>query len=219
MRGARLGGAGAVLVGRDQARDDRLERVGFGGGQRFQRLEPRRCERRRRQGSRRFRCGGSRGWFCGGRGLRVGSYDSRCGAGHRGSGAGESDLLEQMAARDIAGRAAPVGVIGHDVLPGIFLNGLMVHPTHLRCKTALAHSAPSSVTLGRKTSVALALTGNPLPHLKIFLQKRLPQKGYPLSGANRFWTGFWERGHEQFSESKSPPYRGVASAARTSKLV
>ena len=60
---------------------------------------------------------------------------------------------------------------------------------------------------------------NLLPHLKIFLQKRLPQKGYPLSGANRFWTGFWERGHEQFSESKSPPYRGVASAARTSKLV
>ena len=59
---------------------------------------------------------------------------------------------------------------------------------------------------------------NLFPHLKIFLQKRPPQKGYPLSGENRFWTGFWERGHEQFSESKSPSYRGVASAARTSKL-
>jgi hypothetical protein len=61
---------------------------------------------------------------------------------------------------------------------------------------------------------------NLLPRLNFFLQKRLPQKGYPLSaGRNRFWTGFWERGREQFSESKSPPYRGVASAARTSKLV
>ena len=46
---------------------------------------------------------------------------------------------------------------------------------------------------------------NLFPHLKIFLQKRPPQKGYPLSGENRFWTGFWERGHEQFSESRSPP--------------
>jgi hypothetical protein len=45
--------------------------------------------------------------------------------------------------------------------------------------------------------------------------ERLP----PFWDRNRFWTDFWERGHEQFSESKSPPYRGVASAARTSKLV
>jgi metal-dependent hydrolase (beta-lactamase superfamily II) len=49
---------------------------------------------------------------------------------------------------------------------------------------------------------------NLLPHLKIFLQKRLPQKGYPLSGANRFWTGFWERGHEQFSEIQESPLPG-----------
>jgi hypothetical protein len=34
-------------------------------------------------------------------------------------------------------------------------------------------------------------------------------------GRNHFWTGFWQRGHEQFSESNSPLYRGVASAART----
>jgi hypothetical protein len=53
---------------------------------------------------------------------------------------------------------------------------------------------------------------NLLSHLKIFFAKRRPQKGYPVSGTNRFWTGFWERGHEHFSESKSPPYRGVASA-------
>jgi hypothetical protein len=45
--------------------------------------------------------------------------------------------------------------------------------------------------------------------------ERLP----PFWGRNHFWTGFWERGHEQFSESNSPPYRGVASAARSSKLV
>jgi hypothetical protein len=34
--------------------------------------------------------------------------------------------------------------------------------------------------------------------------ERLP----PFWGRNRFWTGFWERGHEQFSESKSPPTGG-----------
>src|SRR5262249_26718382 len=44
---------------------------------------------------------------------------------------------------------------------------------------------------------------------KFFLQKRLSQKGYPFSGGrNRFWTGFCQRGQKQFSESKSPPYRG-----------
>ena len=54
------------------------------------------------------------------------------------------------------------------------------------------------------------------PHLKIFCKKRLPQKGLaPFWGRNRFWTGFWERGHEQFSKSISPPYRGVTSAARS----
>ena len=50
---------------------------------------------------------------------------------------------------------------------------------------------------------------NFLPHLKIFFCKNaFHRKGYPLSGVNRFWAGFWERGHEQFSESNSPPYRG-----------
>jgi hypothetical protein len=49
---------------------------------------------------------------------------------------------------------------------------------------------------------------NSLPHVKFFLQKPPPQKGYPFLGQNRFWTGFWERGREQFSEFKSPPYRG-----------
>src|SRR4029077_3068338 len=49
---------------------------------------------------------------------------------------------------------------------------------------------------------------NLLPHLKIFLQKRLPRKATPFLGPNGFWTGFWERGHEQFSESKSPPTGG-----------
>jgi hypothetical protein len=46
------------------------------------------------------------------------------------------------------------------------------------------------------------------PSTKIFFAKRLSHKGYPFMGRNYFWTGFWERGHEQFSESKSPPYRG-----------
>ena len=46
-------------------------------------------------------------------------------------------------------------------------------------------------------------------HQKIFLQKRLSHKGYRLYGQNHFWTGFCQRGHERFSESRSPPYWGV----------
>src|SRR2546421_577953 len=41
MRGARLGGAWAVLVARDDARHDGLERVSFGGGERLPALGPR----------------------------------------------------------------------------------------------------------------------------------------------------------------------------------
>ena len=52
-------------------------------------------------------------------------------------------------------------------------------------------------------------------HQKFFLQKRLHTKATPLYGQNHFWTGFCQRGHEQFSEFKSP-LPGVASAARTS---
>jgi hypothetical protein len=52
---------------------------------------------------------------------------------------------------------------------------------------------------------------NLLPHLKFFLRKRLTHKGYPLSVAEIVFRQFFGmRGHEQFSESKSPPYRGVA---------
>jgi len=40
VRRARLGGAGAVRVARDEARDNCLERVGFGGGEGFERLQP-----------------------------------------------------------------------------------------------------------------------------------------------------------------------------------
>ena len=89
-------------------------------------------------------------------------------------------------------------------------------PFPIRRKSAFASAATTLISSVRVTAAdRKRRRRNFLPHLKIFLQKRLPQKGYPLSGANRFWAGFWERGHEQFSESKSPPYRGVASAART----
>jgi hypothetical protein len=40
MRCARLGGARAILIGRDETRDDCLQRVGLGGSQRLQCLEP-----------------------------------------------------------------------------------------------------------------------------------------------------------------------------------
>jgi hypothetical protein len=56
---------------------------------------------------------------------------------------------------------------------------------------------------------------NLLPHPKIFLRKRPPQKGYPLSGGrNRFWAGFWERGHEQFSSTHLAFNKGGGGSAR-----
>ena len=122
MRGACLGGAWPVLVARDEPRDDGLERVGLGGGERLQRLEPR-CGKRHR--GLRLGRGGGGGRLCR---LRDGGHDPWCGSGNRGGGAGEAYLLEQMSARDIAGRTAPVVVVGHDVLPSVFLSCSMVHP-------------------------------------------------------------------------------------------
>src|ERR1700750_2408858 len=42
---------------------------------------------------------------------------------------------------------------------------------------------------------------------KFFLQTSFTER-LPLYGQNHFWTGFCQRGHEQFSESKSPPTGG-----------
>jgi hypothetical protein len=54
-----------------------------------------------------------------------------------------------------------------------------------------------------------------LPPLKFFLQKRLPQKGYPLSGAETvFGQVFGRGGISNFQNPKIPPTGGVASAAR-----
>jgi hypothetical protein len=50
---------------------------------------------------------------------------------------------------------------------------------------------------------------NLLPHLKIFLQKRLPQKGYPLSGAETvFGQVFGRGGMSNFQNPKVPPPGG-----------
>jgi hypothetical protein len=76
-----------------------------------------------------------------------------------------------------------------------------------------------AIVLNRGGSGTQAPPAESLPAPKIFLQKRLSHKGYPLYGQDHFWTGFCQRGHKQFSESKSPPYRGVVSAACASKLV
>ena len=134
MRRARLGGAGAVLVGGNEPRDDGLERVGLGGGERLQRFEPWRCEGCRGYCSWRPRRGGGGGWLCGRCGLRGGSDDTRRGGGDCSGSTGEAYLLEQMAARDIAGRTAPVVVVGHDVLPSVFLSCSMVHPAFVSRK-------------------------------------------------------------------------------------
>src|SRR5262245_11447124 len=55
-----------------------------------------------------------------------------------------------------------------------------------------------------------------LPAPKNFLQKRLSHNGYPLSVANRFWTDFWERGHNLNRQKKSPPYRGRGATHKSS---
>jgi hypothetical protein len=47
-----------------------------------------------------------------------------------------------------------------------------------------------------------------LPHLKIFLQKRLPQKGYPLSGEGVFGQVFGRGGKSNFQNPTVPPTRG-----------
>jgi hypothetical protein len=68
--------------------------------------------------------------------------------------------------------------------------------------------------------LALAPTAEPSPAPENFFQKRPPSERLPpFWGRNRFWAGFREREHEQFSEIQKSPYRAVASAARTSKLV
>ena len=58
-------------------------------------------------------------------------------------------------------------------------------------------------------ALALAPTAESSPGTKNFFAKTSSHKGYPLYGQNHFWTGFCQRGHEQFSEFKSPPYRGA----------
>ena len=94
--------------------------------------------------SRRPRRGRGRRWLCGGCGLRGGGDDTGRGGGDCGGGTGEADLFEQMAARDIAGRTAPVVVVGHDVLPSVFLSCSMVHPA-LVCRKHTLVSRPSAL--------------------------------------------------------------------------
>src|SRR5262249_52400964 len=71
------------------------------------------------------------------------------------------------------------------------------------------HGHPSLSRQARDSSGCRRHQRNALPHQKIFLQKRLSHKGYPLlGGRNHFRTGFCQRGQKQFSESKSPPTGG-----------
>ena len=170
MRRARLGGAGAVLVGGNEPRDDGLERVGFGGGERLQRFEPRRCERRRGHCSWRPRRGGGGGWLCGGCGLRGCGDDTRRGGGDCGGRTGEADLLEQMAARDIAGRTAPVVVVGHDVLPSVFLSCSMVHPA---CPVPLPQARSSREPECKPRPSPAGLTRGSIILRKTFFTKRM----------------------------------------------
>jgi hypothetical protein len=62
----------------------------------------------------------------------------------------------------------------------------------------------------RRTDVS-APPAESLPTPKIFFQKRLSHKGYPFTGRNHFWTGFWERGMTKFSKWKVPPTGGSSA--------
>ena len=57
--------------------------------------------------------------------------------------------------------------------------------------------------------LALAPTANPLRHLKIFFQKRLPSKRLPLNGLKSNFAAFSGKGHEAIFEFHASPYRGV----------
>jgi hypothetical protein len=83
-----------------------------------------------------------------------------------------------------------------------------------RCKeiflliwASTASDVRPSVKCFRRTASAPPAESLPAP--KIFFAKTsFTQRLPPFWGGNHFWTGFCQRGHEQFSESKSPPYRG-----------
>ena len=109
MRRARLGGARAVLVARDQPGDDRLQRVGFGCGEGFERFElalqpglpaPRAFVPR------------APGVLSHGRARRERRPRNGCGAGG-------ADLLEQSAARHIARRVV-IRLVRHGCSPPEF---------------------------------------------------------------------------------------------------
>ena len=72
----------------------------------------------------------------------------------------------------------------------------------------------------RHRIATLRFGGYLTPAPEIFFAKTPSPETLPPFWANRFWTGFWERGHEQFSESNSPttggshlPQRGVGVCA------
>src|SRR5262249_36865229 len=50
---------------------------------------------------------------------------------------------------------------------------------------------------------------------KIFLQKRLSHKGYPLYGQNHFWTVFVRGGMNKISKWKVPPTGGSSAPQQT----
>jgi acetyl-CoA acetyltransferase len=87
MRGARLGGAGSVRIARDQASNDRLQRIGLGGGEGLQRFKLR-----------------HRGRVPPSRLLLRNSCPWRERRAHNSRGARGADLLEQTAPRHITRR-------------------------------------------------------------------------------------------------------------------
>ena len=65
------------------------------------------------------------------------------------------------------------------------------------------------------SALALAPTAESSPAPEIFFQNHPPSKRLPLlGGRNHFWTGFWERGHEQFSRIQKSPLPGVSVGQR-----
>ena len=83
---------------------------------------------------------------------------------------------------------------------------------HCRVEAAIMKCTPGGET--RRTGNR----GNLLPYLKFFCKNAFSEKRLPPSGKNRFGQ-VRGRGHEQFSKSNSPPYRGVVICRTHIQLV
>jgi hypothetical protein len=88
---------------------------------------------------------------------------------------------------------------------------------HRRAARFLGYPGPAAGALSRRARDSSGRRRHqqcsPAPE-NFFCKTAFTERLTPSGDRNRFWTGFCERGHKQFSESKSPPYRGASDGQR-----